>query len=68
MLKSQSSKEFKTCPKSEEMPLCQLYTSRKDVEIKEGIEMRMSETVARALGKPLEVIKMTEYTSSLYWT
>ncbi|KAK3782954.1 hypothetical protein RRG08_065865 [Elysia crispata] len=58
LLKSQSSKEFKTCPKSEEMPLCQLYTSRKDVEIKEGIEMRMSETVARALGKPLERVTM----------
>ncbi|RUS85875.1 hypothetical protein EGW08_006359 [Elysia chlorotica] len=36
------------------MPLCQLYTSRKDAELKDGIEKRMAETLARVLGKPLE--------------
>ncbi|GFR99594.1 macrophage migration inhibitory factor 2 [Elysia marginata] len=40
------------------MPLCQLYTSKKDAELKEGVELRMSEAVARALGKPLERVSM----------
>ncbi|GFR99590.1 macrophage migration inhibitory factor 2 [Elysia marginata] len=36
------------------MPLCQLFTSRRDSELKEGIELRLAQVVAETLGKPLE--------------
>ncbi|GFO43145.1 macrophage migration inhibitory-like factor protein [Plakobranchus ocellatus] len=40
------------------MPLCQLYTSIKDAEIKDGVESRMAGVIAKTLGKPMARITM----------
>merc|ERR1711934_766847 len=36
------------------MPICHLYTNRKDSELKDGIELRIANVVAEVLGKPIE--------------
>ncbi|KAH9525500.1 hypothetical protein Btru_001562 [Bulinus truncatus] len=41
------------------MPLCYLYTNKKESELKEGIESRIADVVAEVLGKPLERMVIT---------
>lgn len=36
------------------MPICYLYTNKKESELKDGIEERLAKVVADVLGKPLE--------------
>lgn len=37
------------------MPLVYLYTNLKESDLKEGIELRMAQSVAETLGKPVAV-------------
>ncbi|XP_055861057.1 D-dopachrome decarboxylase-like isoform X1 [Biomphalaria glabrata] len=41
------------------MPLCYLYTNKKESELKDGIESRIANVVAEVLGKPLERMIIT---------
>ncbi|GFR74747.1 macrophage migration inhibitory factor 2 [Elysia marginata] len=38
------------------MPICKLYTSIKEAELKDGIELRIASAVAGILGKPLDLM------------
>ncbi|XP_046339041.2 D-dopachrome decarboxylase-B-like [Haliotis rufescens] len=41
------------------MPLCLLYTNLKDTEVPGDLEVTLAETIAKALGKPMQKMNVT---------
>ncbi|KAK3782953.1 hypothetical protein RRG08_065864 [Elysia crispata] len=45
------------------MPMCQLFTSRRECDLKDGIELRFAQVIAKTLGKPLERVTIVIHTN-----